>query len=127
MNYVHLRVYLRSHGDALVWDGLPLRLKTLFNGPHGSIGIAEFFLADPGHQRNRFVVTQTLGGTLHELLADAIAIQSSDLAILVRYCGTATRQPEVTAILIESIERLGLRIAASEKRAPQKSRQPSNR
>jgi hypothetical protein len=119
MNYIHLRVYLRSHGDALAWDALPPRLKILFNGPHGSIGIAEFFLADPGHQRNRFVVTQTLGGTLHELLVDAIAIQSSDLAILVRYNGTTTRQPEVTAILIESIERLGLRIFASAKRAPQ--------
>ncbi len=125
MNYVHLRVYLRSHGEALAWETLPPRLKTLFNGPHGSIGIAEFFLAGPDQQRNRFVVTQTLNGKLHELLADAIAIQTSELAILVRYKGTSTQQPEATAILIESIERVGLRIfkATQRRRSSQSASQ----
>lgn len=126
MNYVHLRVYLRSHGEALAWEVLPPRLKTLFNGPYGSIGIAEFFLADLEHLRNRFVVTQSLNGTLHELLADAIAIQTSEIALVVRYNGTSQLKPEVTAILIESIERLGIRISAPAKRSQQKSRRPSN-
>lgn len=126
MNYVHLRVYLRSHGEALAWEVLPPRLKTLFNGPYGSIGIAEFFLADPEHLQNRFVVTQSLNGTLHELLADAIAIQTSEIAIVVRYNGTFQQKPEATAILIESIVRVGLRISAPTKPSPQKSRRPSN-
>lgn len=107
MTHTHLRLYLRSQSEPLTWDKLPPRLKGLFAGPRGSVDLTEFFLADPKTSRGQFVVTQILGEKLHRLFADAIAIQTTDLAILIRW--RSRTSAENVAILVSSIERVGLR------------------
>ena len=105
-----LRTFLRNHSDIYRWAQLPRSLRPLFDGTDMVVDGAEYFMADPSHSKNQFIVTHTMASRLFDAKADIIAIQYNGLVILMRYAASRKGLPETEAIVDLAIERVRFRI-----------------
>lgn len=118
MSTFPLRIYLKDHSAVYAWGQLPPLVRSLFAGPQNGAAHAEFFAADPTHQRSYFTVSQISGDRLVLHRADVIAIQVSELAILIRFRSSKTKPIETTAIMMDSIEAVGFHLHTPKQKNP---------
>ena len=112
MSSFPLRLYLRNHSGIHRWEELPATTRPLFDGTDVGIRNAEFFIADAAGRKRRFFLTHTVGDALHTTPADVVAIQRSNLVVLVQYPLSKRGTPSVIAFTSDTVLSVAFRTAA---------------
>jgi hypothetical protein len=109
MNHWHLRMALRNHSAIYRWEQIPIPIRDIFNGSDPGICFAEFFIANSQQSKGHFRVTQWSCQQKLVFRADVIAIQQSELAILVNHCTNGKKVPHSVSLPISTIESIAYR------------------